>query len=32
MKESGATWRTITDLKNDIVDDISDWAITFTSE
>lgn len=32
MKESGATWRTITDLKNDIVDDVSDWAITFTSE
>jgi len=30
MKEAGATWRTITDLLNDIVDDVSDWAITFT--
>ena len=30
MKEAGATWRTITDLRNDIVDDVSDWAITFT--
>lgn len=30
MKESGATWRSITDLKNDIVDDVSDWVITFT--
>jgi hypothetical protein len=30
MKEAGATWRTITDLNNDIVDDISSWAITFT--
>jgi hypothetical protein len=29
MKEAGATWRTITDLENDIVDDVSDWAITF---
>jgi hypothetical protein len=32
MKEAGATWRTITDLLNDIVDDVSDWAITFTVE
>lgn len=32
MKESGATWRTITDLVNDIPDDVSDWAITFTVE
>lgn len=30
MKEAGATWRTITDLKNDIVDDVSSWVITFT--
>jgi hypothetical protein len=30
MKEAGATWRTITDLVNDIVDDVSTWAITFT--
>lgn len=30
MKEAGATWRTITDLVNDILDDVSDWAITFT--
>ncbi len=30
MKEAGATWRTITDLENDIVDDISSWVITFT--
>lgn len=32
MKESGTTWRTITDLKNDIADDVSDWVITFTVE
>jgi len=32
MKKAGATWRTITDLQNDIVDDVSDWAITFTVE
>lgn len=30
MKEAGATWRTVTDLSNDIVDDVSTWAITFT--
>lgn len=30
MKEAGASWRTITDLANDIVDDVSTWAITFT--
>lgn len=30
MKEAGATWRTITDLKNDIVDDVSSWVVTFT--
>jgi hypothetical protein len=30
MKEAGATWRTVTDLNNDIVDDVSTWAITFT--
>ena len=30
MKEAGATWRTITDLHNDIMDDVSDWVITFT--
>lgn len=29
MKDAGATWRTITDLINDIVDDVSSWAITF---
>lgn len=32
MKEAGATWRTITDMRNDIPDDVSDWAITFTIE
>lgn len=32
MKESGATWRTITNLQNDIADDVSDWVITFTVE
>ena len=30
MRDAGATWRTITDLSNDIVDDVSDWVITFT--
>lgn len=30
MYNAGATWRTITDLHNDIVDDASDWVITFT--
>ena len=30
MSKAGATWRTITDLHNDIVDDVSDWVITFT--
>ena len=30
MKEAGATWRTVTDLNNDIIDDVSTWAITFT--
>lgn len=30
MKEAGATWRTITDLLNDIQDDVSNWVITFT--
>lgn len=32
MKEAGATWRTITDMRNDIPDDVSDWVITFTIE
>ena len=30
IKESGASWRSITDLQNDIIDDVSDWVITFT--
>jgi len=30
MKEAGATWRTVTDFINDIVDDTSNWVITFT--
>ena len=29
LEEKGATWRNVTDLKNDIVDDLSNWVITF---
>lgn len=30
IKEAGATWRSVTNMLNDIVDDVSDWVITFT--
>ena len=30
LKESGATWRCVTDVFIDIPDDLSTWAITFT--
>ena len=29
LEEKGATWRNVTDLKNDIVDDLSSWVIPF---
>ena len=31
MKEAGAGWRCVTDVVIDIPDDVSDWAITFTT-
>ena len=31
MKEAGATWRCVTDVSIDIPDDVSTWAITFTT-
>lgn len=30
LKESGATWRCVTDVAIDIPDDVSTWVITFT--
>jgi len=30
LKESGATWRCVTDVSIDIPDDVSTWVITFT--
>ena len=30
IKELGATWRSVTDIVNDIPDDVSSWAITYT--
>lgn len=29
LKEKGATWRSVTDLSNDIPDDLSSWVITW---
>lgn len=31
MKDAGATWRCVTDVSIDILDDVSLWAITFTA-
>ena len=29
LKDNGATWRSVTDMTNDILDDVSAWVLTF---